>query len=282
MLKKQLFSEVPDFETIDWINLYKEPEEVIRTVGPNTFIIKPKNDKVYINGFLIPKEDWQKVIDGEEVEVTDDDGKTVTIVKRNNDIIFNEKPFTSETQPSTTTIIENENPEEPQVSGTPRSPFGSNPEPKNPNGSDPGTDSEEENPNGNNPSIDSEEPGSPKNPGSNTPKNPNGRDPATDSEEYNPNGSDPGTDSEEPGSPKNPQSYTPKNPNGSDPDTDSEEYNPNGSDPGIDSEEPGSPKNPREYTPESPNGNPNNPWEEEPGKPKRPKTPGNIQKKKKI
>ena len=175
--KKQLFSEVPNFETIDWINLYKEPEEVIRTVGPNTFIIKPKNDKVYINGFLIPKEDWQKVIDGEEVEVTDDNGKTVTIVKRNNDIIFNEKPFTSETQPSTTTIIENENPEEPQVSGTPRSPFGSDPEPEDP-----------------------------RNPGKNTPENPDGR--------YTPKG-EPGSPGnprypgeEEPGKP-----YRPNQPN---------------------------------------------------------------------
>ncbi len=89
--KNQLFSEVPDFETPEWINLYKEPEEVIRTVGPNTFIIKPKNNKIYINGFLIPTKEWQRVIDGEEVEVTDDDGKTVTIVKRNDEIFFNEK-----------------------------------------------------------------------------------------------------------------------------------------------------------------------------------------------
>ncbi len=103
--KNQLFSEVPDFETPEWINLYKEPEEVIRTVGPNTFIIKPKNNKVYINGFLIPTKEWQRVIDGEEVEVTDDDGKTVTIVKRNDEIFFNEKPFTSETQPITTTLL---------------------------------------------------------------------------------------------------------------------------------------------------------------------------------
>ena len=159
--KDQLFSEVPNFDTPKWINLYKEPEEVIRTVGQNTFIIEPKNDKIYIDGFPITKKEWQRVIDGEEVEVTDDDGKTITIVKRNGDIFFNEKPFTSETQPITTTIMENENPDMPSGTGTPRTPFG------------------------NNPGTNSEEPGYPGNPRKNNPYNPNG-DPGTDSEEDNP------------------------------------------------------------------------------------------------
>ena len=236
-----MFSEVPDFETPEWINLYKEPEEVIRTVGPNTFIIKPKNNKVYINGFLIPTKEWQRVIDGEEVEVTDDDGKTVTIVKRNDEIFFNEKPFTSETQPITTTIIENENPEEPRGSETPRSPFGTEPGPdgegpedprnprKNPNGKNPdGNDPEGEepedprnsrkNPSGNNPegnNPDDEEPVDPKNPI----KNPNGNNP----------------DDEEPVDPRNPI----KNPNGNNPD----DY-PNGEDPGKNNPYPNNPRGP--------------------------------------
>ena len=237
-----MFSEVPDFETPEWINLYKEPEEVIRTVGPNTFIIKPKNNKVYINGFLIPTKEWQRVIDGEEVEVTDDDGKTVTIVKRNDEIFFNEKPFTSETQPITTTIIENENPEEPRGSGTPRSPFGTEPGPDGEGPEDPRNS--RKNPNGNNPNGNDpygEEPVDPRNP-----DNTDGY-PGTDSEEDNP-----GTNSEEPGYPGNPRKNNPYNPNG-DPGTDSEEDNP-----GIISH----------VDPHLP----------EP----RPKTPGKLQKKKKI
>jgi len=190
--KDQLFSEVPDFDTPEWINLYKEPEEVIRTVGPNTFIIKPKNNKIYINGFLIPTKEWQRVIDGEEVEVTDDDGKTVTIVKRNDEIFFNENPFTSETQPITTTIIENENPEEPRGSEKdpddeepvdPRNPI------KNPNG---------KNPDGNDP--DDEEPVDPRNPI----KNPNGNNPDRHDPDDNPNGEDPGKNNPYPNDPRGP------------------------------------------------------------------------------
>ena len=216
-----MFSEVPDFETPEWINLYKEPEEVIRTVGPNTFIIKPKNNKVYINGFLIPTKEWQRVIDGEEVEVTDDDGKTVTIVKRNDEIFFNEKPFTSETQPITTTIIENENPEEPRGSGTPRSPFGTEPGPDGEGPEDPRNS--RKNPNGN---------------------NPNGNDPYGEEpvDPRNPDNTDgyPGTDSEEPGSPGNPRKYNPEDPEGSE--------TPN-REPGS----PGKPNNPWEEEPGKPN-----------------------------
>jgi len=174
--KDQLFSEVPNFDTPEWINLYKEPEEVIRTVGQNTFIIEPKNDKIYIDGFPITKKEWQRVIDGEEVEVTDDDGKTITIVKRNGDIFFNEKPFTSETQPITTTIMENENPDMPSGTGSPRRPFG------------------------NNPGTNSEEPGSPGNPRKYNPENPDGSD--------TPN-REPGS----PGKPNNPWEEEPGKPN---------------------------------------------------------------------
>ena len=272
--KNQLFSEVPDFETPEWINLYKEPEEVIRTVGPNTFIIKPKNNKVYINGFLIPTKEWQRVIDGEEVEVTDDDGKTVTIVKRNDEIFFNEKPFTSETQPITTTIIENENPEEPRGSETPRSPFGTEPGPDGEGPEDPRNP--RKNPNGKNPDGNDPEGEEPEDP-RNSRKNPSGN---------NPEGNNP--DDEEPVDPKNPI----KNPNGNNPDDEEpvDPRNPDNTDgyPGTDIEEPGSPGNPRKYNPEDPNGEPESPVdpkyprEEEPGKPNRPKTPGKLGKKSKI
>jgi len=178
-----LFSEVPNFETPDWINLFKEPEEVIRTVGQNTFTIEPKNEKIYIDGFPVTKKVWQRVIDGEEVEVTDDDGKTVTIVKRNGDIFFNEKPFTSDTEDITNTIMENENPDMPSESGTPRRPFG------------------------NNPGTPREEPGSPGNPRKYNPNNPDGSDtpngePGSPGNPNNPDGSD--TPYGEPGSPGNP------------------------------------------------------------------------------
>ena len=178
--KNQLFSEVPNFEKPDWINLFKDPEEVIRTVGENTFTIEPKNDKIYIDGFPVTKEDWQKVIDGEEVEVTDDDGKTVTIVKRNGDIFFNEKPFTSDTEDITNTIMENENPDMPSGSRTPRRPFGNNP--------------------------DSEEPEDPRNPGKNTPENPDGIDTPNGEPRSPGNPRYPGE--EEPGKP-----YRPNQPN---------------------------------------------------------------------
>jgi len=219
--KDQLFSEVPNFDTPEWINLYKEPEEVIRTVGQNTFIIEPKNDKIYIDGFPITKKEWQRVIDGEEVEVTDDDGKTVTIVKRNDEIFFNEKPFTSETQPITTTIIENENPEEPRGSGTPRSPFGTEPGPDGEGPEDPRNS--RKNPNGNNPNG----------------NNPYGEEPV---DPRNPDNTDgyPGTNSEEPGSPGNPRKNNPEDPEGSE--------TPN-REPGS----PGKPNNPWEEEPGKPN-----------------------------
>ena len=94
-------SKVPDdldFTTTKWMTDFKIEKTITITVDQNTFVITYDGTVFYINGYPVTKNEWNQVINGKTITLTNNNRDTVDVVMKGDVIMFDGKPMTGGTK----------------------------------------------------------------------------------------------------------------------------------------------------------------------------------------
>lgn len=83
-----------DFFKTTWITDFDKRQKITMTVDDNTYIIKYEKTALTINGYTVTVTLWKKVLDGQEVTLTNDIGDTVIVSIVRGNIMFDNKKLT--------------------------------------------------------------------------------------------------------------------------------------------------------------------------------------------
>lgn len=83
-----------DFFKTTWITDFDKRQKITMTVDDNTYIIKYEKTALTINGYTVTVTLWKKVLDGQEVTLTNDIGDTVIVSVVRGNIMFDNKKLT--------------------------------------------------------------------------------------------------------------------------------------------------------------------------------------------
>ena len=90
-----------DFFKTTWITNFDKGQKITITVDDNTYIIKYDKTVLTINGYTVTVALWKKVIDGQEVTLTNDIGDSVIVSLVRGNIMFDNKKLTGGMHTST-------------------------------------------------------------------------------------------------------------------------------------------------------------------------------------
>ena len=90
-----------DFFKTTWITDFDQRQKITMTVDDNTYIIKYEKTALTINGYTVTVTLWKKVLDGQEVTLTNDIGDTVIVSIVRGNIMFDNKKLTGGMRVST-------------------------------------------------------------------------------------------------------------------------------------------------------------------------------------